>query len=79
MRRARRAAAVLAGALLIPAAASGLKVGAIVPEFEKTTLEGHRFSLSEAEKTHNGVVVLFLSTRCEKSAVCCSMGSRSFP
>jgi len=66
--RAARAAAVLAGALLIsPGAAAGLKVGAIVPEFEKTTLEGRRFSLAEAEKTHNGVVVLFLSTICPYS------------
>src|SRR5439155_1649055 len=59
VRRARRAAAVLAGALLaLPGAAAGLKVGVIVPEFEKTTLEGRRFSLAIAEKTHNGVVVL---------------------
>ena len=65
MSRAARAATVLAGALLIlPGAAAGLKVGTIVPDFEKTTLEGRRFSLAEAEKTHNGVVVLFLSTIC---------------
>jgi peroxiredoxin len=63
--RAARAATALAGALLIlPGAAAGLKVGTIVPEFERTTLEGRRFSLAEAEKTHNGVVVLFLSTIC---------------
>ena len=65
MSRAVRAAAVLAGALLtLPGAAAGLRVGVIVPEFEKTTLEGRRFSLSDAEKTHTGVVVLFLSTIC---------------
>jgi len=66
--RAARAAAALVGALLIPpGAAAGLKVGAIVPEFEKTTLEGRRFSLAEAERTHTGVVVLFLSTICPYS------------
>ena len=68
MSRAARAAAALVGALLIPpGAAAGLKVGAIVPEFEKTTLEGRRFSLAEAERTHTGVVVLFLSTICPYS------------
>ena len=65
MNRAARGAAALVGALLIPpGAAAGLKVGAIVPDFEKPTLEGRRFSLAEAEKNHNGVVVLFLSTIC---------------
>ena len=32
-----------------------------------TTLEGRRFSLAEAEKTHSGVVILFLSTICPYS------------
>ena len=68
MIRAARAAAVLAGALLtLPDATAGLNVGAIVPEFEKTTLEGRRFSLAEAEKTHDGVVILFVSTICPYS------------
>ncbi|HEX9304817.1 MAG TPA: redoxin domain-containing protein [Thermoanaerobaculia bacterium] len=68
MIRPATAAAVLAGALLVlPCAAEGLNVGAIVPEFEKITLEGRRFSLAEAEKTHHGVVVLFLSTICPYS------------
>ena len=68
MSRAARAAAALAGVLLmLPGAAAGLKVGAIVPEFEKTTLEGRRFSLAEAEKTHSGVVILFISTICPYS------------
>ena len=68
MSRASRAAAALAGALLVlPGVAAGLRVGAIVPEFEKTTLEGRRFSLVEAEKTHRGVVILFMSTICPYS------------
>src|SRR6266496_6093049 len=50
-----------------PAPAVGLEVGAIAPEFEKITLEGRRFSLAEAEKTHAGVVILFLSTICPYS------------
>jgi peroxiredoxin len=59
----------LAGVLLLsaPAAAGGLPIGAVVPDFGMTTLEGRRFSLTEAEKTHRGVVVLFLSTICPYS------------
>jgi peroxiredoxin len=67
--RAARAAVALAGALLLsaPGVAPGLEVGAIVPEFGMTTLAGRRFSLAEAEKTHTGVVILFLSTICPYS------------
>jgi len=67
--RALCAALALAGALLlsVPAALDGLAVGAAVPEFATTTLEGRRFSLTEAEKTHRGVVILFLSTICPYS------------
>jgi hypothetical protein len=32
-----------------------------------TTVDGRRFSLSEAEKAHSGVVILFLSTFCPYS------------
>jgi peroxiredoxin len=61
-------AAALAGALLASAsAAGGLKIGAIAPEFEMTTVEGRRFSLTEAKKTHAGVVILFMSTICPYS------------
>lgn len=68
MSRTARAAAVLAVALLmIPGVVAGLKVGAVVPSFEMTTLDGRRFSLAEAEKTHTGVVILFLSTICPYS------------
>jgi peroxiredoxin len=50
-----------------PAPAVGLEVGAIAPDFGMTTLDGRRFSLAEAEKTHSGVVILFLSTICPYS------------
>jgi peroxiredoxin len=67
--KATRAALALAGALLLssPGAIGGLEVGAIAPDFGMTTLEGRRFSLAEAEKTHSGVVILFLSTICPYS------------
>ena len=69
MSNASRAALVLAGALLLsaPERAGGLAVGVVVPDFGMTTLEGRRFSLADAEKTHSGVVILFLSTICPYS------------
>ena len=69
MGRVTCAALALAAALLlsVPEAAGGLAVGVAVPEFAMTTLEGRRFSLAEAEKTHKGVVILFLSTICPYS------------
>jgi len=67
--KASRTALALVGALLLaaPEAAGGLAVGVAVPDFGMTTLEGRRFSLAEAEKTHSGVVILFLSTICPYS------------
>ena len=50
-----------------PGIIGGLEVGAVAPDFGMTTLEGRRFSLAEAEKTHSGVVILFLSTICPYS------------
>lgn len=69
MSKAARAALGLAGVLLLsaPEAARALAVGVVVPDFGMTTLEGQRFSLAEAEKTHKGVVILFLSTICPYS------------
>lgn len=69
MSKGAGAALALAGALLLsaPEAAGGLAVGVAVPDFGMTTLEGRRFSLAEAEKTHRGVVILFLSTICPYS------------
>ena len=69
MSKAARAAAALAGALLLSSSAAigGLEIGAVAPEFGMTTLDGRRFSLAEVEKTHSGVVILFLSTICPYS------------
>jgi len=44
-----------------------LEVGVVVPDFGMPTLDGRQFSLAEAEKTHTGVVILFLSTICPYS------------
>jgi peroxiredoxin len=65
--RPTRAAALAVALLASPIAVRALKVGAIAPEFDMTTIEGRRFSLAEAEKTHRGVVILFLSTICPYS------------
>ena len=69
MSKSARAAAALVGAVLISCAGviRGLAIGAVAPEFGMTTLEGWRFSLAQAEKTHSGVVILFLSTICPYS------------
>ena len=53
--------------LVGPTSAAGLEIGAIAPDFAMSTLEGSRFSLTEAEKSHSGVVILFLSTICPYS------------
>jgi len=67
--QAARAAAALTGAILLssPGVIGGLEIGAVAPDFGMTTLDGRRFSLAEAEKTHSGVVILFLSTICPYS------------
>ena len=69
MSRGARAAVALAGALFLssPEAIGGLEIGVVAPEFGMTTVDGRRFSLAEAEKSHSGVVVLFLSTICPYS------------
>jgi len=69
VRRRRLAEATLSGAILlaVPGILGGLEVGAVAPDFGMTTLEGRRFSLAEAERTHTGVVILFLSTICPYS------------
>ena len=69
MSKAARAAAALAGALLLscPEVIGGLAIGAVAPEFGMTTVDGRRFSLAQAEKAHSGVVILFISTICPYS------------
>ncbi|MDQ6894806.1 MAG: redoxin domain-containing protein [Acidobacteriota bacterium] len=60
----RASLCVALAVLLAQAPALTLQIGGVAPEFAMTTLEGRRFSLAEAEKTHSGVVILFLSTIC---------------
>ncbi len=69
MTRARNAMAALAGVLLMsaPGIVRGLEIGSVAPEFEMATLEARNFSLTAAERTHKGVVVLFMSTICPYS------------
>jgi peroxiredoxin len=50
-----------------PALLGALDIGAIAPDFAMATLDGGRFSLAEARKSHKAVVVLFISTICPYS------------
>ena len=68
MRLPRRALASLAGALLLArGGAAALEIGAVAPDFTMKNLDGKEFSLAEAEKTHDAVVILFMSTICPYS------------
>jgi peroxiredoxin len=62
-----RGVVVLGLALLAQGALGALEIGAIAPDFGMPTLGGRNFSLAEAEKTHTGVVILFMSTICPYS------------
>jgi peroxiredoxin len=53
--------------LLARGALRALEIGAVAPDFGMPTLEGRKFSLTEAEKSHSAVVVLFISTICPYS------------
>jgi peroxiredoxin len=64
---ARSWAALAAAIAFLPGAAAGLEIGEVVPDFTMATLDGGRFSLAEAERTHRAVVVLFVSTICPYS------------
>ena len=69
MTRIRRTGLVLATALVLGTtpSARALDVGAVAPDFAMPTLEGRKFSLAEAQKSHTAVVVLFISTICPYS------------
>lgn len=58
-----RALAALCIASLV-ARAHAADIGKPVPDFAATALDGTRYSLAEATRTHAAVVVLFLSTAC---------------
>lgn len=53
--------------ILIGGAAGALEIGAIAPDFTLPTVEGRSFSLTQSEKTHTAVVILFMSTICPYS------------
>jgi peroxiredoxin len=68
IRAARVTAAVLSVFLFASTGMlAALEIGAVAPDFAMTTLEGRWFSLAEAQKTHSGVVILFISTICPYS------------
>ncbi len=54
-------------ALAGPARADGPAIGAAAPAFQLTTLDGKPFSLADAEKTHDYVVLMFVATQCPYS------------
>jgi peroxiredoxin len=54
-------------ALFLSAGASGLEIGGAVPTFTAMTIQGESFSLSEAERNHRAIVVIFRSTLCPYS------------
>ncbi len=66
--RGRSRAAILLGLTLSAEGSVGaLEIGAIAPDFGMPTLEGRQFSLTDAEKSHSAVVILFISTICPYS------------
>ena len=69
MKNRRGISVALASGILLwtVAAAGALEIGASAPDFGMKALDGRAFSMVEATKTHNGVVVLFMSTICPYS------------
>jgi peroxiredoxin len=70
MRRIRYAFALAAAAGLGLAAAAPAEmpsIGAAAPEIKLTTLDGKPFTLSEAVKGKNAVVIMFIATKCPYS------------
>jgi len=67
MRRRGRTAASFGLVLLIRTGLAALEIGAIAPDFGMPTLDGRKFTLTEAEKGHSAVVILFISTICPYS------------
>ena len=69
MRRNRLALALAAVILGLVAAAPAAEpaIGGAAPDFKLTTLDGKPFSLSEAARARNAVVVMFIATQCPYS------------
>ena len=66
--RPRKLVRLILGVVLISGSrATALEIGGAPADFAATTIQGHRFSLTEASKSHSAVAVLFLSTLCPYS------------
>ncbi len=67
--RPARTSLLLAGALTLSQAllAAAPQVGAPVPQFTLTTVDGKTFSLADAARSHKAVVVMFIATKCPYS------------
>ena len=61
------APAALSLAIATAAAGEGPAIGTDAPEIRLTTLDGKPFVLSEAARSRNGVVVMFIATKCPYS------------
>jgi peroxiredoxin len=53
--------------LLLASSVSALEIGEVVPTFSGKTVQGSNFSLSDAQKEHRAIVVVFRSTLCPYS------------
>jgi len=67
MTRRTRTAAILGLVLLARGDLGALEIGAVAPDFDMPTLDGRKFTLTDAEKGHSAVVILFISTICPYS------------
>ena len=62
--------AILAGGVLAscaPVFADSPPIGAAAPEIRLTTIDGKAFSLADAARSHDAVVVIFIATKCPYS------------
>jgi peroxiredoxin len=62
--------AILAGGVLAscaPVFAGSPPIGAAAPEIRLTTIDGKAFSLADAARSHDAVVVIFIATKCPYS------------
>lgn len=67
MSRRLRLSAVTALLIHVSMALLAIEIGAPAPDFTMTTLDGRRFSMAQAAKTHTAVALVFMSTICPYS------------
>ena len=68
MKALRPVLALLAiAALAVPALGDSPAIGAAAPAFDLKTLDGKPFSLADAEKSNQYVVLMFIATQCPYS------------